>query len=257
MPLPPSELHFDPHDVRTYKRAFGDGSGYGFNLPPEVAARIQQNLAQNPTGAVEGCLRALGELLENTIQTADQLPWVAAPYRAVEKTATVRAVINTPAAVSAAANAAGIVLAAAQSTYVTVTPVTPTVAGGLVDLLTITAPQSSMIRLKSWGCSVINAPSEALATSASGGTVAASKPSGPDPISSSYLVQGHQPAFVLIPPSKTLTIQGRNLSDLVPASATPLLVYVSACWWEWPVTRWEDSPKKSRLRSGYGLGCKP
>ena len=184
------------------------------------------------------------------MSTSDLAPWIYPPPRSHYRCQFVQAVLNVPAAMSAAANAGGLTLAAALGTITPITVLTPT-AAERVTLTTITPEaRSKSLKLFSWGITVANAPDEALEVSVTGGT-RGGLPSAPNPSISSHAVELHQQAHAIITENKTIDIQIRNLTQ-GGAAPTALHVQVGFCFWEFPVDRFTDDTNANRLRGGYG-----
>lgn len=251
MPLPPGVARFDPAHQRPQPRPFPNAAGYGLEMSPQERARASGY--GHPQSALEDCIRAAQDVLAQTMGISQLAPWHAPPPRSRERCLFARAVLNVPAALNPAANAAGLVLAAAQSTIQPITVLTPTANNEPLPIFEMTPRRSSIIRLKSWGITVVNAPDEALATGATGGTVGG-LPEPPNAAISSHEVELHQEAAALVTENKTLAVTVRNVTAPLP-SATPLLLLFGVCYWEYEVTRYTDDPSKMRLQSGFGPEC--
>jgi len=251
VPLPPGVSRFDPSDQRPQYRPFPNAAGYGMELPPEQQRAV--NGYGNPQLSLESCISAAQDIVAGTMGLSQLAPWHTQPPRSRTRCLSARAVLNVPAALNAAANAAGLILAAANSTIVPITVLTPTALNEALPLFELTPTRSTIIRIKSWGISVVNAPDEALQTGASGGTVGG-LPEPPNPAISSNEVELHQDATAMITENKTLQVTVRNLTATL-ANATPLLILFGVCIWEYEVTRYTDDPTKMRLKSGYGAEC--
>jgi hypothetical protein len=232
-------------------RPFGNAAGYGFELTEKQKA--EQRAHSHPQLTLESCIRSAREILSSTMSTSQLAPWHTQPQRSRTRCLSARAVLNVNAVTNPAANAAGLVLAAANSTIVPITVLTPGTGNEALPLFTLTPNRSSVIRIKSWGITVVNAPDESLQTGVTGGTVGG-PPAPPDPAISSNSVDLHQDATALITENKTLTVTVRNLTAPLPG-ATPLLILFGICFYEFEVTRYSDDPSKMRLQSGFGPDC--
>lgn len=215
----------------------------GYGLEPAQKPLI----SQPPRQVVKGCIDAAREAFNDRV--FEPVPWVDPPYRGIDQCTFVRAVVNIPAAVDPVANAAGLVLAAAQSTIVPITVLTPTGAStGAVTLFTLTPPNSHVIKVRSWGITVVNNAPEAVRVLVQGGS-AGGLASPPDPFMSSYLIGGQQPAHMILTADKTLTVQLSNLSP------DALLIYFGICYWQFPVTHYTDDPRTTKLTPGFQEPC--
>jgi hypothetical protein len=255
MPFPPNGFLFDPRQAEGFKQPFGNSAGYGMELPVEAQRQLAQRLASEPSLSIEKCIAAVRDVLSATLTTAELAPWLAVPFRGQRRTSPlIRAVLNVSAAINPAANAAGIALAAANSTIAPVLLLTP-VANEPLDLFTVTCERSHTVKLDTWGVSVINAPPEALVTGVRGATVGG-MPDPPRPGVCTHQVEMHQHAEGLISEGKNVTVTVQNLTNAIGAPATPLLVYFAVSWWLFPVNRWMDNKEDTKLRSGFGTECK-
>ncbi len=224
----------------------------GYGLERKVPPLPQWS--SNPIAELEKCISAFARVYEQTLGTSDLAPWVHPPYRSRTRCQSVRAILNVPAALNAAANAAGIALAAAHSTIVPIPVLTPAVAPAFTDaqlLFSIASQRGFVIKVKSWGVDVVNAPNEALEVLVSGGS-AGGVAEAPNPAISSALVELHQKADSIITENKLLEIRVRNRTQALPV-ATPLLLEFGICFWEFPVDRYTDNKDTTRLNGGYGV----
>lgn len=248
MPLPPGVSQFDPAAYRREPRPFPSAAGYGLEAPPGTFQ------PSHPVLSLQACIQAAQACLASTMQQSSLAPWHTQPQRSNTRCEFARAVLNVPAAVNAAANAAGLVLAAANSTIVPITVLTPTAANEPLTFFTLSPEaRAQMLRLKSWGITVVNAPDEALRTGVVGATVGG-VPSPPNPSISSHVVELQQDATAMVNENKTLEVTVQNLTTPL-ASATALLIFFGVCWWEYDMTRYTDNPNKMRLQSGFGPEC--
>ncbi len=181
-------------------------------------------------------------------------PWIYPSYRSSYSCEFAQAVLNVPAAVNAAANAGGLTLAAALSTIVPITVLTPSAGPGFADAQQLASispdTRSKVLKLRSWGISVVNAPDEALEVTVIGGT-AGGVPSPPNPEISSPTVELHQPAHAIVTENKPIRVLLRNRTQ-GGAAPTALHVRFGFCFWEFPVDRFTDDAYSTRLRGGWG-----
>ena len=214
----------------------------GYGLPnPQAPGPM------NPRLMLEECLEALRTAFDG--KDYSPVPWVSPGYRAADRCDFVRAVVNIPAAIDPIANAAGLVLAAANSTLQPITVLTPTgAASNPVTLFTLTVPRGSVLKVRSWGITVVNNAPEAITVLVRGGT-AGGLSSPPNPNISSHQTELHQPAHMILTEDKTLDLQISNVSP------DALLLNFSICYWLFPVTNYTDDPRTTRLTPGYGERC--
>lgn len=203
-----------------------------------------------PTQALEECLRSAVDLLEDTLQISDLAPWIHPPYRSAYYCKDVRAVVSTTAGVNAVTNASGIALAAANSTFVALTPLEMESAAKPVTIFTLKTPTSSAIRVASWGIANLTGPPEQVEIRVKAATTYGT-PGPPNPGISGAQVSDHQPTFFLMQGGQDLEVQVR-LRDVTQG---PALLRFGICYWEYPISKRTDSRDKTRLRSGYGTGC--
>ena len=246
MPVPPGSPDFQ-HVAAPLRHRFPAGGAPGYGLKPSEPDA-------HPALSLERCIEAAQRVLSDTMSTSNLAPWIFPPYRSAYRCLFVRAILNIPAAVDAGANAGGLVLAQAQSTIVPITVLTPSVPPGFIDrqLLARIAPdtRSKVLKLRSWGITVANAPDEALEVIVRGGT-AGGVPSPPNPSISSHPRELQQDAHAIVTEDKAITVEVRNLTQAGTAPAA-LLILFGFCFWEFPVDRFTDDSQSTRLRGGWG-----
>ena len=215
-------------------------------LPPDSGCA-----PPSPPDALVDCLRSMQSILGDTLQLTDFAPWIHPPYRSRYLCYDSRAVISTTVAYNAPTNAAGIVLAAANSTFVPCPLLEMRGASDWQTIFTFDVPESHIARFKSWGISNENGPPEQIDVSVMAGTVGG-EPEPPNPTISSYEVPNHQPTFFLVQDSQELQVR----VVLRDPTQGPALVKFGVCLWTFPVTKRTDSREDARLRDvGFGLDC--
>lgn len=224
-------------------------AGYGLTLPNGPGG-----CPPGPQQALEDCVRAAQQLLEQTIQIADPVPWQAPPFRSMYRNEHKQAVLSTTAAFNAATNAAGIALRAANSVGGALA-YTPDLLemGSATDFKTIFElhpPQAKVARVVSWGISPGSIGAMNLAVKVFGATLSG-PPSPPNPFLSGHEVSDHQPTFFLVQPDQVFTVQVA-LRDVT----APTLVDFGVCYYLFDVTKRVDSKEGMLLKSGYGMDCK-
>lgn len=203
-----------------------------------------------PTQALEECLRSAVDLLEDTLQITDLAPWIHPPYRSTYYCKDARAVVSTTAGVNAVTNASGIALAAANSAFVTLTPLEMESTTKPVTIFRLETPQATAIRVASWGITNLTGPPEQVEIRVRAATTYGT-PGPPNPGISGAQVSDHQPTFFIMQGGQDLEVQVR-LRDVTQG---PALLRFGICYWEYPISKRTDSRDKTRLRSGYGTGC--
>jgi len=248
MPLPPATRWDTPGPARGFAPRVGSYRGYG--IEPEHREADLANLS--PILTLEKCIEAYTQVLSSVESTSDIVPWLFPPFRSKYRCLFFRAVLNVPLAVNAAANAAGLTLAAANSTIAAITVLTPVLAEPLLLFTVRPETRSEVVKLVSWGINVENAPDEALAVSLQG-AAAGGLPAPPDPAISDPHVELHQGADAIIMEDKSIQVFVRNVTQTL-ASPTPLLITFGVCFYQYPVTRYQDSKNGAQLRTGFGIG---
>jgi hypothetical protein len=200
-------------------------------------------------------LRAIQQILKDTLQIAEPPPWVHPPFRGRSVSLHERVILSVTAAVDAGVNAAGLALQAALTVPGT-TPYVPTLVemDSTSDYQTIfeyAAPSNITTRLSGWGVTVNNVPPEGVIFKVEGGNLAAGPPDPPNPLLSTSAAAGHQPLFLLIPGRQTLKVQ----AVLRDPTSSPAVIDFGVTGWTWPVRTDADSPEGLIPRSGYGLNC--
>jgi hypothetical protein len=208
-----------------------------------------------PEDALYECIQAMQQILKDTLQIAEPVPWVHPPFRARSICQHVRVILSVTAGVNAAVNAAGISLQAALTTP-GVPPSAPLLVemGGASDYQTVfgyKAPTNITTRFSSWGVTVANVAPEGVIFKVNGGTIAAGPPDPPDPLLGSSDAPGHQPLFVLIQGKQSFQVQ----AVLRDVTASPAVIDLGICGWNWPVRNDSDSPEGVIPRTGYGVDC--
>lgn len=222
------------------------GAGYGLVAPPACPP-------SSPQQSLKECLRAGQQMLEDTIQLEERVPWTDPPFHARWVPDFAQIVLGPTAALNAVGNAAAAALVAANTLAgppaFAPTLVTFAAAGQFVDLFTITAPQGHMIRISSWGIDSGNLAPRFLATGIRASTVGGT-PTPPNPFLGSAESLEQEPTFILLYPGQEVTIRG-TLRD----TNTAALLGIGVHFWIWPVNKRVDSKKGAILRSGYGADC--
>lgn len=209
-----------------------------------------------PEDALYECIQAMQQILKDTLQIAEPVPWVHPPFRARSICKHVRVILSVTAGVDAGVNAAGLALQAALTVPGTPPKVPPLVemasAGDYQVIFEYKAPTNITTRFASWGVTVENVAPEGVIFKVSGGTIAAGPPDAPDPLLSSSEAAGHQPLFVLIQGKQSFQVQAilRNILS------SPAVIDFGICGWNWPVRNDVDSPEGVIPRTGYGLDCR-
>jgi hypothetical protein len=218
-------------------------AGYGFDpgghgCPP------------HPVEALVECLRAMQQVLEDTLQIADLASWIHPPFHAKWVNGRVRAVISTTVGLNAVTNAAGLALQAANSSIVAVPIFEMTSATDGQAIFQVTPPRSHMARIASWGISVEGGPPELVQVRvkapSQGGL-----PTAPDPFLSSHESSQQQPTFLILQENQQLTIE-----VLLNVTTMPALINFGISYWQWPITRRTDTKEGASFRSGYGVECR-
>jgi hypothetical protein len=215
-----------------------------------------QDAAALRTPGFNDCDESRRQLEEETVFNAVSAPHHEPPFNARSVIRTFRAVINVPAAFDAAANAAGIALAAAEGVIVAVPLLTPTVAVppfGAVQVASITTPPGHATVWRRGGILVANSRPEAgrFELTASGGPN--TSPDGPTNLSSSSLTSEREDVLVIVPENRALMLRVENLD-----TASPILVTITVSGWTLPFTGYTDDVRGLYPRRGYGRNaCRP
>lgn len=224
-----------------------DYSGYGFPFPGV-------GCPPDPSKALEECVRAAQQVLGDTTQRHEKLPYIDPPYYARWECKHVQAVLSTTAAFNGATNAAGVLLQAAETV-----PGTPPYTPPLLEMSDITdfqalftlEPQFGfMARIKTWGIDANASGPKSIRVRLQGAT-AGSLPTPPDPFLSSYPATEQQETFVILQSKQKLVVE----VALRDETAGPVLIDFGICYWFWPVNKKTDSRDGTVLRSGYGTDC--
>lgn len=212
----------------------------GANCPPQ------------PHKALEQCIRAAQQALEDTLQTSDLASWIHPPYRARYISDHARAVVSATSGFDSGTNAAGSVLQAANNAIAACQLLEQSSATDYKTIWNFQVPSSYILRVATWGVTVVNHVPEALSVQiVSGSSGGLSQP--PDAFLGGHETDRQQPTFLLVQGGQTLTINVLN-NDVTNA---PLLVHFGITGWLFPLTKRMDDPKSvARLRSGIGLSCK-
>jgi hypothetical protein len=219
--------------------------GYGF-APPGSGC------PPSPGDALEECVRAAQQVLANTTQRYQKMPWIDPSFRARPLQCDHRQVVlSTSATFNAATNASGLLLQAAnEAPGFDVALLEMDSGTDAQPIFSIEPQQGYMARIKSWGVSFGPSGPKAVTLRAKGSTVGGS-PNPPSPFVSGTPADQHQDAFFILQPKQTVTIEA-VLND---PTAGPVLIDFAACFWLWPINKRMDSPEGSILRSGYGVDC--
>jgi hypothetical protein len=230
----------------------------GYGLPDE------RPLPQvYPAGSLAEAIRDAKKVLEGTLFTTDFASWQKPPYKSVYFTDYRRTILNIDAAVNAGANAAGVAINAAETTFAPLNPPMRTTVGAgllqfgtLADALWSRKTNDSMVMVvESWGIECVNAPDEALAVRLNGNPLGGLGTGGggtPNPATSTAQAAGHQRTKLIVAPNQVLAVQIGNVTNL-----TPLFVKFSVSGWIFPVTRFVDKKEQMQVRPGYGVECEP
>jgi len=218
-------------------------AGYGFAGPGPTCP-------PDPDDAIGECIRAARQILAETIQLGELVPWTTEPYRARTVNDHVQAVLTTTAAFNAANHAAGLALQAANTTA----GFTPLLLqmGSATDsqpLFTFKPSQTNMERIKSWGLSAGAAGPKVVLAKVLGTTVGG-PPSPPNQFMSSYPIPQQEPVFAVLQPEMELVVTV-TLTDFT----SPVLLDFGFCAYLWPVNKRKDNREGAILRSGYSLEC--
>lgn len=234
--------------ARAQARAQAKGMGsLGAPCPPKPP---------QPEDALYECIQALQQILKDTLQISEPVPWVHPPFRARTVSKHVRVILSVTAGVDAAVNAAGLALQAALTV-----PGTPPYVPALVEMdaasdyqtiFEYVAPTNITTRFSSWGVTVNNVAPEGVVFKVNGGTLAAGPPDAPDPLLGSSDVPGHQPLFVLVQGKQSFALQ----AVLRDVTSSPAVIDFGIQGWNWPVRNDVDSPEGVIPRTGYGLDCR-
>jgi hypothetical protein len=233
-----------------------DQSYAGYGLPD--ARPLPQVF---PSGSLAQAIRDAQKVLEGTLFTTDFAAWQRPPYKSVYFTDYRRTILNIDAGVNAAANAAGLALNAAETTFAPLNPVMRTTVGaGLLQFGTLAnalwsrVPNDSLVMvIESWGIECVNAPPEALAVRLIGnplGGLGSGGGNAPNPAVSSSQASDHQRTKLIVAPNQALAVQIGNVTNM-----TPLFVKFSVSGWVFPVTRFVDKKEQMQVRPGYGVEC--
>jgi hypothetical protein len=207
-----------------------------------------------PFPQFDDCMVGLRALLEETLLNAVAAPHHEPPFNARSVEQTVRAVINVPAAFDAAANAAGIALAAAEGVIVTVPVLTPALAVppfGAVQVLALTTPGGHVTVYRKVGVLVQNSRPEAARVEVVA-TGPNASPDAPTNLSSGILPNERRPILAIVPENRELLVRVENLD-----TASPILVTVVVEGWTLPVTRFTDDLRGLYPRMGFGRNACP
>jgi hypothetical protein len=219
--------------------------GYGFDLPGP-------GCPPPPGDALEECVRAAQQVLANTHQRFQKMPWIDPSFRARPLQCDHRQVVlSTTVGFNAATNASGILLAAANTSPGFPVPLLEMDADNDGQPIFDVEPQQGyMIRVVSWGVSFGPSGPKSVTLRAKGSTVGGT-PNPPSAFVSGYQASSHQDAFFILQPKQKVTIEA-VLND---PTAGPVLIDFAACFWLWPINKRMDSPEGTILRSGYGVDC--
>lgn len=223
------------------------GAGYGLAPAQEPCP------SGDPQFALKECIRAAQQLLEDTIQRAESVPWEHPPYRARWVCDFVQVVLAPTAALNPVGAAAGAAILAANTlagppAYApTLVPIPA--AGSFQTIYQVSPPQGNMIRIASWGIDSGNVAPRFVAMGIQAATVGG-PPSPPNPFSGGAEAAEQEPTFALLQPDQNLRLTA-TLRDLNTAA----LLDIGVCYWIWPVNKRVDSRQGTILRSGYGTGC--
>jgi hypothetical protein len=197
------------------------------------------------------CLESLSRMLESTLAISDLAPHIHPPFGSRSFFGIRRAVINVPAAFDAAANAAGIALAAANGIAPgsILTPTTVAPPFGPVLFSNHQTPPGFAAIFKSWGMTVENSfPAAARMTIENQGpNTGSAAPSG---ITSGAAYTDHQPTMVIVPDNRRLDFFVENLD-----TGSPILVTFSIYGWQIPIRRYEEDLKSLIPQPGYSDDC--
>ena len=228
----------------------GNDSYQGYGVPTPRAP-----CPPGPEQALVECVRAMQQILKDTLQMAQLAPWIHPPFRARSFCGFERVIVSTTAALNAGVNAAGLALQAAL-TVPGVPPFVPrleemAVAGEFRTIFTLSNPQNVVTRVASWGVEVTNVNQQGVLLRVRAGSVAGGPPSPPSPLLSTADVEGHQPVFLVLQGNQVLQIQ----AALRDVTLSPAVVDFGVCAWSWPVRVRDDSPEGVIPRTGYGTDC--
>lgn len=237
---------------RAARRSGGLGSdpyaGYGINLPGSQCP-------PRPEDALIECIRAMQQILKDTLQISDLAPWIHPPFRARSFSDFTRTIVSTTVALNAGVNAAGVALQAANTV-----PGAPALvpaleemsaAGEFQTIFEFSNPINVATRVSTWGITVNNVVPEGVLIKVSAGSVAGGPPSAPNPLLSSAEFSSHEPVFLLVQGKQTVQIQ----VALRDVTGSPAVIDFGITAWSWPVRNRDDSPEGLISRSGYGLDC--
>lgn len=200
----------------------------------------------------DDCMCALKQMLEGALTVGDLAPHIHPPFDAIMLEPVSRAIITIPAAFDAAANAAGIALAAAEGAYQSIPILTPSELAfpfSAQTVFTFTTPQGFVAVFKKWGITVENSDATAASVTASVDSDNQGA-AAPNPLVSGAASFEQQPTMLIVPENKTVKVDVQNLD-----TGSPILVTVSAHGWLLPVRRFEQTLRSMLKKPGFGTAC--
>ncbi len=247
--LPPGTF---PGTASAGGRAYGDFTQATQRFPAAVDLNRPQGYAQFP--GFDECLRALKSLLEDTLIGTARDPRDLQPFNSRTILKDSRTILNIPAGFDAAANLAGINLAAANSQFQPVTLLTPALAAPPFERLPVidfVAPQGTVTIIRKWGITVIVGDHEAALATVNIGGGPTDGSTAPDPTVSSACWNDVQDTMIVLPENVRCRVFVQNLD-----THSPLFVQTVLYGWVIPVAKYQESLRSITRAPGYGPVCK-
>ena len=147
----------------------GPYAGYGFpSINPACPPTAEESLAD--------CIRAMQQILKDTLQIGELAPWIHPPYRARSFCDHRTAIVSTTVALNAGVNAAGVAIRDALAVPGTPPLITPllemSAAGDFQTIFELSNPVNIATRVSTWGITVSNVLPESVLIRVATGSVA-------------------------------------------------------------------------------------